>query len=91
MVSKVGQARPKTGGRVKGTPNKTTAAIKDMIIAALDNVGGIKYLEAQAHGNPTSFLSLVGKIVPLQTDSNINLNATHRIERNIVDPANPDR
>jgi hypothetical protein len=59
----------KTGGRSKGTPNKTTAALKDMILAALDRKGGIKYLVEQASTNPTAFLTLVGKVLPLQVDA----------------------
>ena len=33
------KGQPKLGGRQKGTPNKTTTAIKDMIVSALDNLG----------------------------------------------------
>jgi hypothetical protein len=58
----------KTGGRQKGTPNKTTAQLKDMILTALDQAhpkGGIAYLKQQAGENPTAFLSLVGKVLPL--------------------------
>lgn len=55
------------GGRVKGTPNKVPAALKDMILQALANVGGVKYLEQQAKKrNPAPFLALVGKVLPLQ-------------------------
>lgn len=57
---------PKFGGRQKGTPNKQTAAIKDMVIAALSNKGGIKYLERQADENPVAFMGLVGKVIPTQ-------------------------
>ena len=64
-MSKVEGSRPKTGGRKKGTPNKLTAALKDMILTALDNKGGVEYLERQAEANPTAFLTLVGKVLPL--------------------------
>ena len=37
-----------------------------MILAALAAKGGQKYLEKQADENPTAFLTLVGKIIPLQ-------------------------
>jgi hypothetical protein len=56
----------KTGGREKGTPNKVTGELKDMILSALSNKGGVTYLEAQADLNPTAFMTLVGKILPLQ-------------------------
>jgi hypothetical protein len=66
--------RQKTGGRTKGTPNKATKALKDMILGALDGVGGENYLRQQASENPTAFLTLVGKVLPLQLSG---------------DPANP--
>ncbi len=53
-------------GRPKGVPNKTTTAIKDLIIGALDKAGGLEYLVKQANTNPTAFLTLVGKVIPLQ-------------------------
>jgi len=53
-------------GRKKGVPNKTTAALKDMILNALDTAGGEQYLATQAEENPTAFLTLVGKVLPLQ-------------------------
>lgn len=56
---------PKVGGRKKGTPNKATAALKDMILTALDKAGGVEYLERQSTANPTAFLSLVGKVLPM--------------------------
>jgi hypothetical protein len=58
--------RPKTGGRTKGTPNKTTKELKDIILNALDGAGGQTYLETVAKSHPAAFLSLVGKVLPLQ-------------------------
>ncbi len=57
---------PKVAGRTKGTPNKSTALLKDMILAALDKAGGVEYLVEQAHANPAPFLTLVGKVLPMQ-------------------------
>lgn len=56
----------KTGGRKKGTTNKTTKDLKNMILGALNKAGGQKYLVAQAEKNPTAFLTLVGKVLPMQ-------------------------
>ena len=53
-------------GRPKGVVNKTTAAIKDMIVQALDKAGGVDYLHRQAKENPVAFMGLVGKVIPLQ-------------------------
>jgi hypothetical protein len=60
---------PKTGGRQKGTPNKTTALLKDAILLAAENAhedGLVGYLTSQAVANPTSFMTLLGKVLPTQ-------------------------
>lgn len=56
----------KTGGRVAGTANKNTTALKDMILAALAGAGGQAYLQEQASKNPNAFMTLVGRVLPLQ-------------------------
>ena len=56
----------KTGGRQKGSQNKDTKAIREMIIQALDEVGGVAYLVKQADLNPTAFMSLIAKVMPMQ-------------------------
>lgn len=65
----------KTGGRQKGTPNKTTALLKDAVIEAAVNAGDeeglVGYLTAVARDNPSAFLTLLGKVLPMQ------VNATH--------------
>ena len=66
MIGK-GKAGP---GRPKGTPNKTTALIKDAIIQAAENAGGpegmVGYLTMQAEANPGPFMALLGKVLPTQ-------------------------
>lgn len=63
-------AGQKTGGRKKGTPNKTSALLKDAILKAADQAGGklglTGYLQTQATENPGPFLALLGKVLPLQ-------------------------
>ena len=63
----------KTGGRQKGTPNKTTALLKDAILKAAENAGNkigsdglVSYLEKQADENPGPFMALLGKVLPMQ-------------------------
>ena len=56
---------PKTGGRVKGTPNKFSGDVKAAIAAAFDEVGGKDYLIELSKSDPRTFCTLVGKIVPL--------------------------
>jgi hypothetical protein len=55
----------KTGGRAKGTPNAATKELKDMILGALDGAGGIEYLQRQANENPSAFMSLIGRVLPM--------------------------
>jgi hypothetical protein len=52
------------GGSRKGVPNKVGADLKAMLEGALDDVGGRKYLAAQAKDNPAAFLTLIGKTLP---------------------------
>lgn len=56
----------KTGGRKKGTPNKVTGELKDMILTALNEEGGVEYLRKQARETPGPFLTLIGKVLPMQ-------------------------
>lgn len=51
-------------GRTKGTPNKVTKQLKEMILGALSDVGGQEYLAEQARENPVAFLALIGKVLP---------------------------
>lgn len=55
-------------GRPKGSLNKTTGLLKDMILQALDGAGGAEYLQKQATENPAAFMTLVGKVLPLQVN-----------------------
>jgi hypothetical protein len=66
MPFQKGQPRPSRAGRRKGQPNKFSGALKDMILQALSNVGGVDYLEKQAGANPTAFMTLVGRVLPMQ-------------------------
>lgn len=65
---------PVPNGRPKGIPNKQTKQIKDMVTQALERAGGVHYLVKCAHDPKTAaaFLSLVGKIVPLQVNANVD-------------------
>ncbi len=58
-----GQKRPNQGKR---GPNKASLALKEMILLALDEAGGIEYLRERAQDNPNAFLALIGRVLPLQ-------------------------
>jgi hypothetical protein len=75
--------RKKTGGRKKGTPNKTTRAIKDAILNAFEEVGGENYLVKVAMEDPKTFCSLLAKILP--TDMK------HGVDEDLVELLNKGR
>lgn len=70
---KVGLDRTKTGRR-KGTPNKTTAVLKDAILLAAEEVGSdgagkdglTGYLRHVAKEDVKAFAGLLGKVLPMQ-------------------------
>lgn len=61
------------GGRQKGTPNKTTALLKDAILKAATDAGDgslSNYLRDQAIKTPGPFMALLGKVLPTQIEGN---------------------
>lgn len=65
MPFKAGQSG-NPAGKPKGALSKFNADVKAMILGALSDVGGREYLARQAEQNPTAFMTLVGKVLPLQ-------------------------
>lgn len=67
-------------GRPKGSLDKGNALIREMIVQALDGVGGVEYLQDVARSHPAAFISLIGKTMPLQIagdpDAPLNANLT---------------
>ena len=57
----------KTGGRKKGTPNKVTASLRDDVLEAFKEAGGVKYLVKHAEENPQLFIPLIAKVLPKET------------------------
>jgi hypothetical protein len=57
-------------GRPPGSANKVPAILKEAIIRAAELAGGEEgltgYLQTQANANPSVFLGLLGKVLPLQ-------------------------
>jgi hypothetical protein len=67
--SKGGRGGPRPGsGRPKGSLDKGNAAIREMVVDALDELGGVEYLKGVADSHPAAFLSLLGKILPTQIE-----------------------
>ncbi len=74
-----GPGQPKTGGRVKGAPNKATAAVKEAIVAAFHEVGGKDYLVEVARSDPKVFCTLLSKLVPAQVRAELDYHWTDQL------------
>jgi hypothetical protein len=56
---------PAKGGSRKGIPNKITGELKQMILTALDQAGGVEYLAEKAESHPQAFMALIGRVLPM--------------------------
>ena len=54
----------KTGGRQKGSPNKTTTVFKQAILTVYNAIGGDPSFAQWAQQNPTPFYQLAGRLIP---------------------------
>jgi hypothetical protein len=77
--------RRKTGGRRKGTSNKSTALVREAILAVFsdlqDGGGGENgHLLQWAGANPTDFYKLAAKLLPLQVTGDNGGPVVSRIE-----------
>jgi hypothetical protein len=53
----------------KGKSDEAQGALMEMILKSLQQAGGEEYLVEQAKGNPSAFLTLIGKVLPLQASA----------------------
>ena len=72
-----GRAGP---GRPKGSVNKVSGILKDAILLAAENAGNedggnglVSYLEKQAVDHPTAFMTLLGKVLPMQVAAEVEV------------------
>jgi hypothetical protein len=76
------QGHKKIGGRRKGSINKSTAKVKDSIIAAFEEVGGESYLAKVALDDPKTFCALLARLLPTEMKAEFNTKpAEEMIER----------
>lgn len=68
---------PKTGGRVKGTPNTMSAGVKLAIETTFKKIGGVSGLTRWAKGNPDEFYGIWAKLLPKNID--VSGEVTHRV------------
>ena len=76
-------------GRPKGSLNKTTLQLREMILLALDKLGGPDYLVALGRENSSAYASLLSKVLPTtlntsETDGGVGAQLVFR--REIVYP-----
>lgn len=57
------KGRIKTAGRVAGTPNRTTQAVKDALLHAFEEVGGQEWFIELAKSDPRTFALLLGTLI----------------------------
>lgn len=84
-TTKFGKGNP---GKPKGAVNKTTGQLKEMILQALNQSGGVDYLVERANDPKTAaaFLTLIGKVLPMTiAGDKENPLVIQKIERVIVD------
>jgi hypothetical protein len=62
----------KTGGRKAGTPNRITSDIRETILYAFENAGGVTYLTKVAVDHPQVFCTLLGKVLPSHANGGLN-------------------
>jgi hypothetical protein len=75
-------------GRPRGSKNKISLALKEMILNSLDRVGGEEYLARLAIENSSAYASLLGKVLPttLQASETDGGPTTVTFQRVIVMP-----
>jgi hypothetical protein len=69
---------PRRPGRPLGAKNKTPEKLRQAVLQALENKGGVRYLEALAENEPKAFAMLLGKVLPRQIDVDAEIQVTHR-------------
>jgi len=75
-TTKFGKGNP---GKPKGAVNKVTKELRLMVLEALDNAGGVEYLTRRAEDSPAAFLSLIGKVLPMQVVGDPNNPLQHSL------------
>lgn len=52
-------------GRPVGAVEQNTKELREMILQALDDKGGVAYLVSKAESHPQAFMSLLGRVLPM--------------------------
>lgn len=84
-MSKGGVGRPKgtpkTGGRQKGSINKTSQSVKESILEVFEQIGGSTNFSKWAKKEETEFYKIFARLIP--QDQNLTGNITININKNV--------
>lgn len=69
------KGKPKTGGKVKGTPNKLTKTVKETVLAAFNDLqqDPKANIMAWAKEQPTEFYKIAAKLIPTEVNANVEV------------------
>ena len=90
-IKKGGTLNKKGAGRPKGSPNITTAIIREMAMASLQEVGGKGYFVKQAHENPNAYMAFISKILPKEIEAKVDMVADVTAKVHIAPALTPEQ
>lgn len=67
------KGNPGPGRSRAGCESRIALDVREMVLGALEEAGGVDYLREQAHANPVAFLSLVSKCMPREIKASVNV------------------
>lgn len=85
------------GGRAKGTPNKTTVAVKEALLEAFERGGGVDALVVWMKEERGEFYKLWSKLLPQDISSKVEITgdrakqleeARQRVARSLIEATN---
>ena len=65
----------KLGGRAKGVVNNNVMIIRNHLLAALEELGGVEYLVKLGREEPRTFATLLARAMPTQVNASVNNSA----------------
>lgn len=72
-------------GRAKGQPNKMTAKVKDAIMGAFDELGGMEYLVRVGRSDPKTYITLLSKVLPAEIKADVEASIITQVMPSIKD------
>lgn len=69
--TKIKKGEKRSPGRPKGSQNKSTVLLKQGIMDAYQELGGVKYLIEVGKKDPKTFCTLLGKVLPQEMKADL--------------------